>query len=97
MSAGWFAMGSPKANGRRNDRGSLIDGETGMAITKPERGAAPVVEQSVAWLVRQFMASAQAKALKPSTRLRFDALSAPAVRRAVAEGGAGRHRRRRRL
>jgi integrase len=72
--ARWLAMGSPKANARRNDKGSLIDGETGMAITRPERGTAPVVEQSVAWLVRQFMASAQVKALKPSTRLRFDDL-----------------------
>jgi integrase len=71
--ARWLAMGQPKATGHRNAKGSLLD-ENGMAITKPERGTAPIVEQSVAWLVRQFMASAQVKALKPSTRLRFDDL-----------------------
>lgn len=67
----WLASGQPKANGRRNAKGSLVD-DAGMAITKPERGAAPIIEQSLAWLCRQFMASAQVKALKPVTRGRFD-------------------------
>jgi integrase len=71
--ARWLAMGQPRATARRNAKGSLLD-ENGMAISKPPAGTAPVVEQSLAWLVRQFMASAQVKALKPSTRLRFDDL-----------------------
>jgi integrase len=64
-------MGRPKATGQRNAKGSLID-DNGMAITTPPAGTAPVEEHSVAWLVRQFMASAQVKALKPTTRGRFD-------------------------
>src|SRR5262249_40442980 len=69
----WLASGRPKATGQRNAKGSLLD-ENNMAITKPERATTPVEEPSVAWLVRQFLASAQAKALKPSTYSRFDNL-----------------------
>jgi integrase len=72
--ARWLASGQPKAITRRNGKGSLLDSETGMAITRPERGTTAPVEQSVAWLVRQFMGSAQVMALKPSTRLCFDNL-----------------------
>lgn len=86
--ARWLASGQPKATGRRNAKGSLLD-ENGMAITKPERGAAPVEEQSVAWLVRQFMASAQAKALKPSTRQRFDDLLGRMCARPWPKAGPG--------
>lgn len=69
----WIASGRPAATGQRNAKGSLLD-ENDMAITKPEHGAAPIEEHSIAWLVKTFMASAQIKALKPSTRLRFDDL-----------------------